>query len=79
MPAAYARTATQALTNVTQPYIEALADFGAVDACQAQAGAVGRTELHEWRANLRGCGKRAWFASHEAAVLRVDAARNREK
>src|SRR5207344_2841248 len=26
MPAAYARTATQALTNVTYPYVEALAD-----------------------------------------------------
>ena len=29
MPGAYARTATQALTNVTFPYIEALADGGA--------------------------------------------------
>ena len=28
MPAAYARTATQALTNVTYRYIELLADLG---------------------------------------------------
>ncbi|MEM1058936.1 MAG: alanine dehydrogenase [Verrucomicrobiota bacterium] len=28
MPGAYARTATQALTNVTQPYVQALADHG---------------------------------------------------
>ena len=28
MPGAYARTATQALINVTYPYIEAIADFG---------------------------------------------------
>ncbi|MEZ5302558.1 MAG: alanine dehydrogenase [Verrucomicrobiales bacterium] len=28
MPGAYARTATQALTNVTYPYVEALADYG---------------------------------------------------
>ncbi len=28
MPAAYARTATQALTNVTYLYVELLADFG---------------------------------------------------
>ena len=34
MPAAYARTATQALTNVTYRYIEQIADFGLEDACQ---------------------------------------------
>ena len=33
MPGAYARTATQALTNVTFPYIEALADHGLALAC----------------------------------------------
>jgi alanine dehydrogenase len=36
MPAAYARTATQALTNVTQRYIELLADHGLDEACQRQ-------------------------------------------
>jgi alanine dehydrogenase len=34
MPAAYARTATQALTNVTYPYIELLAEQGLEGACQ---------------------------------------------
>src|SRR5437870_708996 len=34
MPAAYARTATQALTNVTYPFIELLADLGLADACR---------------------------------------------
>jgi alanine dehydrogenase len=33
MPGAYARTATQALTNVTYRYIELLADSGLTDAC----------------------------------------------
>ena len=33
MPAAYARTATQALTNVTYRYIELLADHGLAEAC----------------------------------------------
>jgi alanine dehydrogenase len=33
MPAAYARTATQALTNVTYRYIEQLADCGLDEAC----------------------------------------------
>src|SRR5467141_5380814 len=34
MPAAYARTATQALTNVTYRYVELLADLGLKEACQ---------------------------------------------
>src|SRR5215510_7719325 len=36
MPGAYARTATQALTNVTYRYIELVADLGLVEACQQQ-------------------------------------------
>jgi len=36
MPGAYARTATQALTNVTYPYLERLADSGLAEACQRQ-------------------------------------------
>ncbi len=36
MPAAYARTATQALTNVTYRYIELLADLGLAEACEKQ-------------------------------------------
>jgi alanine dehydrogenase len=36
MPAAYARTATQALTNVTYRYIQLLADHGLEGACEKQ-------------------------------------------
>ncbi len=36
MPAAYARTATQALTNVTYRYVELLADHGLKEACLLQ-------------------------------------------
>ncbi len=36
MPGAYARTATQALTNVTYRYVEMLADLGLAEACQKQ-------------------------------------------
>ena len=36
MPGAYARTATQALTNVTYRYIETLADHGLAEACRLQ-------------------------------------------
>ena len=38
MPGAYARTATQALTNVTFPYIEALADHGLPETCRKFPG-----------------------------------------
>ena len=38
MPGAYARTATQGLTNVTYPYIEALAVHGLAEACRRQTG-----------------------------------------
>jgi alanine dehydrogenase len=41
MPGAYARTATQALTNVTYRYIELLADSGLEEACQKQPALIG--------------------------------------
>ncbi len=41
MPAAYARTATQALTNITYRYVELLADFGLEKACQKQPALIG--------------------------------------
>src|SRR5213595_1858592 len=40
MPGAYARTATQALTNVTFRYIEMLADSGLAEACEQQPALV---------------------------------------
>jgi alanine dehydrogenase len=41
MPAAYARTATQALTNVTYRYLELLADSGLAEACERQPALMG--------------------------------------
>jgi alanine dehydrogenase len=41
MPAAYARTATQALTNATYRYIELLADLGLKEACERQPAILG--------------------------------------
>jgi alanine dehydrogenase len=40
MPGAFARTATQALTNVTYRYLETLADLGLKEACQRQPALV---------------------------------------
>ena len=41
MPGAYARTATQALTNVTYRYLELLADLGLAEACHRQPALIG--------------------------------------
>jgi alanine dehydrogenase len=41
MPGAYARTATQALTNVTYRYLEMLADWGVEEACQKYPALTG--------------------------------------
>jgi alanine dehydrogenase len=41
MPGAYARTATQALTNVTYRYIELLADLGLAEACEKHPAIAG--------------------------------------
>src|SRR6478736_4171245 len=41
MPAAYARTATQALTNITGRYVELLADRGLEGACNKQPALLG--------------------------------------
>lgn len=41
MPGAYARTATQALTNVTYRYLELIADLGLAEACQQQPALLG--------------------------------------
>ena len=41
MPAAYARTSTQALTNVTYRYVQLLADRGLEEACKRQPALIG--------------------------------------
>src|SRR5688572_4006827 len=47
MPGAYARTATQALTNVTQRYIELLADHGLEEACARQPALRGGINVRD--------------------------------
>jgi alanine dehydrogenase len=49
MPAAYARTATQALTNVTYRYVELLADFGVDGACKKQPALIGGINTRDGR------------------------------
>jgi len=49
MPGAYARTATQALTNVTYRYLEQLADLGLAEACQRHPELRGGINIMEGR------------------------------
>jgi alanine dehydrogenase len=49
MPGAYARTATQALTNVTYRYLEMLADHGLAEACQLQPALVSGINVMDGR------------------------------
>jgi alanine dehydrogenase len=49
MPAAYARTATQALTNVTYGYVELLADLGLEGACKKQPALIGGINTRDGR------------------------------
>jgi len=53
MPAAYARTATQALTNVTYHYIELLADLGLEGACEKQPALIGGINTRDGRLTCR--------------------------
>ena len=53
MPAAYARTATQALTNVTYRYVELLADFGLENACKKQPALIGGINTRDGRLTCR--------------------------
>jgi alanine dehydrogenase len=47
MPGAYARTATQALTNVTARYVEMIADLGLAGACEKVPALRGGINVHD--------------------------------
>src|SRR3954452_6160477 len=53
MPAAYARTATQALTNVTYRYVELLGDHGLEKASQLQPALTGGINTREGKLTCR--------------------------
>src|SRR6476620_8312479 len=53
MPGAYARTATQALTNATFRFIETLADHGLVEACRRQPALLGGINILDGQITFR--------------------------
>ena len=65
MPGAYARTATQALANVTYRYIELVADHGLAEACQRQPALLGGINIMNGRVACRAVAEAhavAWEA-----------------
>lgn len=53
MPGAYARTATQALTNVTQRYVELIADNGLAEALVKQPALLGGVNTYQGKVTHR--------------------------
>ena len=74
MPGAVPITSTRALTNVTLPYVEALADHGIGAAIAARSRARGRRQRLRWADHVRGGRRGAWARVHAA---RRRAGRNR--
>lgn len=57
MPAAYARTSTQALTNITARYVELLADLGLQGACKKQPALTGGINTLDGRLTIAAVGE----------------------
>jgi alanine dehydrogenase len=69
MPAAYARTATQALTNVTYRYIEILADHGLAGAFVKDPNLIGGLNLAAGKVTCRGVSEAHGLPFHEPRTV----------
>lgn len=69
MPAAYSRTATQALTNVTYRYIELLADHGFPGALAKDRNLVGGVNLFDGKVTCKGVADAHGMDFHAPSVL----------
>lgn len=61
MPGAYARTATQALTNVTYRYLEMLADYGVDEACTRNPSLIGGINVRDGKVTYRAVAEAHGF------------------
>ena len=68
MPAAYARTATQALTKVTHRYVELLANHGLAEACEKAPELVGGINAHNGQLTCPAVGQALGLDCHEAKL-----------
>jgi alanine dehydrogenase len=68
MPGAYARTATQALTNVTYRYIELLADHGLAEGCAKQPALIGAINVMKGKVTNKAVAEAHGFNSFAPEV-----------
>jgi alanine dehydrogenase len=69
MPGAYARTATQALTNVTYRYVELIADNGIPGAFIRDRNLIGGLNLIDGKVTYKGVADAHGMAYHDPASL----------
>ena len=69
MPGAYARTATQALTNVTYPYLERLADLGLREAVSRQPALLGGLNVFDGKVTQKAVADALGMDYHDPAAL----------
>jgi alanine dehydrogenase len=68
MPAAYARTATQALTTATYLFLETLADHGLAEACRRQPAFLGGVNVHQGRLTCKAVAEAHGMAWSELSL-----------
>ena len=68
MPAAYARTATQALTNVTHRYVELLANHGLAEACKKAPELIGGINAHDGQLTCPAVGQALGLECHDVKL-----------
>ena len=68
MPGAYARTATQALTNVTSRYVETLADYGLAEACHRHPALLGGINVMGGKVTYKAVAEAHGFPFEPAKV-----------
>ena len=72
MPGAYARTATQALTNATFPFIQELADHGLAATCRRLPSLTGGINVLDGRLTSRPVGEAHGLAAVDPRELLAD-------
>ena len=69
MPGAYARTATQALTNVTHRYVELLADQGLKEAVAKQPALLGGINVYDGKVTQHAVAEALGLPYHDPKTL----------
>jgi alanine dehydrogenase len=69
MPGAYARTATMALSNVTQPWTALLADHGLAAACRLRPALVSGINMIDGKITCAAVAQAHGYEEHEALSL----------